>query len=120
MAGKPGPETALIKKMRAESQPVYGSRLVVWKNHGSEFAEAGLPDLTGMLDGVFIACEVKAPESYGGSVDRALLRGPTIKQRAFIARVNEGGGIGWFAATVEQWMDGLAYADQFAVTRWQP
>lgn len=119
MSGKVGPETRLIKKMRDASRPVYGSRLVVWKNHGSEMSEAGLSDLTGMLDGVALACEVKAPESYGNNVERALLKGPTIKQRAFIARVNESGGYGWFAATVDQWMEGLAYINQFAVTRWE-
>lgn len=119
MSGKIGPETRLIKAMRKASSAEYGSRLVVWKNHGSEMSEAGLSDLTGMLDGVALACEVKAPESYGNNVERALLKGPTVKQRLFIVRVNESGGIGWFAATVDQWMEGLAYADQFVLTEWE-
>lgn len=115
---KSGPETALIKTMLAASQPVYGSRLVVWKNHGTEYSRAGVSDLTGLLDGVFIACEVKAPESYGNNVERALLKGPTVKQRSFITTVCQAGGIGWFAATVDQWMEGLAHADKFCVARY--
>lgn len=119
MAGKVGPETKLIKAMLDASRPIYGQRLLVWKNHGSEYSKAGVSDLTGNLDGVMIACEVKAPETYGNSVEKALEKGPTVKQRAFVARVNETGGIGWFAASIEGWLTGLEYADQFAVTRWE-
>jgi hypothetical protein len=104
---KPGPETKLIKKMRDEAKKIYGGRLVTVKYHGSQFGEAGVSDLLCCLDGKFGACEVKAPESYGGSVEKALAEGPTLKQKAFVARVDVAGGYGWFAATVEQFLAGL-------------
>lgn len=104
---KPGPESKLIKKMREEGHEIYGERLVTVKYHGSQFGEAGVSDLLCVLDGVFGACEVKAPESYGNNVERALAEGPTLKQRAFVKRVNAAGGYGWFAATVEQFLEGL-------------
>lgn len=101
------PETALIKRMRAASDAKYGTRLSVFKHHGSAYAEAGVSDLIGCLDGTFLACEVKAPESYGNSVERALREGPSLKQKAYAQRVINAGGVAWFAATVEQWMLGL-------------
>lgn len=107
-----GPETKLVKKMRDAGQKMYGNRLVTVKYHGSMYGEAGVSDLLCVLDGMFIACEVKAPESYGGSVERALKVGPTVKQRAFVARVIKAGGIGGFAATVDQYMDLLADAEE--------
>lgn len=102
---KEGPETRLVKKMRDAGRDKYGDRLITIKYHGSQFSEAGVSDLLCCLDGVFIAVEVKAPESYGGSVEKALAEGPTIKQRGFVARIIRAGGVGGFAATVEQFMD---------------
>lgn len=106
--GKPGPETKLVKKMRDAGKAEYGDSLVTVKYHGSAYSEAGVSDLLCVLFGVFVACEVKAPESYGGSVERALAEGPTVKQRAFLARVKQAGGVAGVAATVEQFMDLLA------------
>lgn len=34
-----------------------------WKNHGSEFTLAGLPDIIGVGEGMFFGLEVKLPES---------------------------------------------------------
>lgn len=102
--GKSGPETRLVKKMRDAGAAKYGPRLVTIKYHGSQYGEAGVSDLLCVLDGVFIAVEVKAPESYGGSVERALAEGPSTKQRAFTNRVLAAGGVAGFAATVEQFM----------------
>lgn len=111
MAGKSGPETKLVKKMRDAGAAKYGARLVTIKYHGSAYSEAGVSDLLCVLDGVFVACEVKAPESYGGSVERAVLEGPTIKQDAFIDRVIRAGGIACVVATVEQFLETLAAAE---------
>lgn len=96
-----GPEARLIIKMRKEAGKLYGDRLVITKYHGSQYGEAGVSDLLCCLDGMFGAVEVKAPESYGGSVERALEKGPTVKQRAYVRRVIEAGGFGGFAASVE-------------------
>ena len=111
-----GPETALAKKMRDDGTAKYGDRLVTIKYHGSQFSEAGVSDLLCVLDGVFVACEVKAPESYPvkgkPSVEKALEKGPTLKQRLFIKRVIKAGGVGGFAASVEGFMDLLAEAEE--------
>lgn len=112
--GKPGPETKLIKKMRDAGRDEYGTRLVTIKYHGSQFGEAGVSDLLCVLDGVFVACEVKAPESYGGSVERALDEGPTLKQRAFGARVVAAGGIFAVCADVPGFLETLAFAERQA------
>jgi hypothetical protein len=106
--GKSGPETKLLNKMRLAAKALYGPRLVIVKYHGNEFTEAGVSDLLCLLDGRFIAVEVKAPESYGGSIERAVEKGPTVKQLAFGQRVIEAGGVFAVCASVEQFMTVLA------------
>lgn len=112
---KPGPETKLVAKMRKAGREKYGARLVDIKYHGSQFGETGVSDTLHCLDGVFVAIEAKAPESYRvkgqPSVEKALRDGPTAKQRAFVDRVNEAGGVGGFAADIEGYMDLLAQAE---------
>ncbi len=108
---KQGNETKLVLKARKVARAHYGKRLVDTKYHGSQFGESGVSDVLNCLDGIFVAVEFKAPESYGGSVERALEKGPTDKQRQYVRRVNEAGGIGGFAATVEQYMDLLLLAE---------
>lgn len=107
MAGKQGPETRLVNKMRAAAKEKYGERLVIVKHHGSEFAQAGVSDLLCCLDGTFIAVEVKAPENYG-SEERAITQGPTVKQWAFLARVEKAGGTAVVCASVESFLAVLA------------
>ena len=77
-----GPEARLITRMRRAGKDRYGKRLVQVKYHGSAMGEAGVHDLLGTLDGVFVSIEVKAPETYGGSVERAVEKGPTLKQQS--------------------------------------
>lgn len=107
-----GPETALVKKMRDTGKAKYGTRLVTVKYHGSQFSEAGVSDLLCVLDGIFVAAEAKAPESYGGSVHRALRDGPTVKQRAFITRIEAAGGVGDAVASVEGFLALLERAEK--------
>lgn len=97
-----GPETKLITKMDKDAKDRYGKRLVLVNQHGSMYSAAGVVDRLMCLDGVFVAIEVKAPESYGGSVERALTKGPTAKQRLFIEKVLASGGVAGFAATRDQ------------------
>lgn len=104
-------ETRLTDHMKKDGAALYGERLVLVKYHGDQYARAGVSDLLGCLDGTFFACEVKAPESYGGSVERALRDGPTVLQKAFIGHVQTAGGYGWVAATREQFLEGLAAID---------
>lgn len=108
---KTGPETRLLKKMRAAGSARYGSDFVSIKQHGNEYSEVGVSDLLCCLFGVFVAVEVKAPESYGDSVERAVLKGPTVKQRLFIKRIIEAGGVAGVAASVEQFMALLEKAE---------
>lgn len=110
MAGKSGPETRLVKKMRDAGRDKYGSRFVSIKYHGSQFGEAGVSDLLCVIDGLFVACEVKAPESYGGSVMKAEADGATLKQLAFGARVEKAGGTFAVVASVESFLETLAFA----------
>lgn len=107
--GKPGPETKLIKKMREAAAEIYGGRLVTTKYHGSQFGEAGVSDLLSCLDGVFVAAEVKAPESYGNDVEKAEASA-TLKQQAYMNRVVIAGGVAGCVATVEHYLDLLAEA----------
>lgn len=103
-------ETKLTDKMRKAGKAWYGDRLVTIKYHGDQYARAGVSDLLACLDGVFVAIEVKAPESYGGSVERALREGPTVLQRAFVQHVLDAGGCAGFAATLPQFLDILSHA----------
>lgn len=121
MAGKPGPETKLVKKMRDAGAAKYGTRLVTVKYHGDAYSEAGVSDLLCSLDGIFVACEVKSPETAAhkrateeASIRHALVHGPTLKQRAFVARMLRSGACAGFAATVEQYMDMLEHAADMA------
>lgn len=110
MAGRQGPETRLVKRMKDAGRAAYGDDLVVIKYHGNAYSESGVSDLLCCLRGVFVAVEVKAPESYGGSIERALEAGPTVKQMAFLSRIEAAGGIGGVAASVEGFMALLAEA----------
>lgn len=99
----------------------YGPRLKSVNQHGGRFSATGVSDRLLCLDGVFVAIEIKAPETYmvkgQPSVEKALAVGPTVKQREFVRKVNAAGGVGGFAATVEQYMDLLALAEKKAAKR---
>lgn len=118
---KPGPETKLVKKMRDAGRDLYGQRLVTIKYHGDMMGEAGVSDLLCCLDGVFIAAEVKAPESYKvkgqPSVEKAEATGGTVKQHLFIDRIVAAGGCGGVVASVEHFMDLLAVAAEIGERR---
>lgn len=116
-----GPETLLTRAMRKEAKERYGHRLVTIKYHGDMMGEAGVSDLLWVLDGVFGATEVKSPKSskykratIEASIKCALDKGPTLKQRVFVARVIQASGCGGFAASIEQFMDQLACAERVA------
>ena len=118
------PETALVLKMRKAGRAKYGDRLVDIKYHGDAMSEAGVSDTLHCLDGVFVAVEVKSPESsthkrktLEASIEHALEKGPTVKQRLFVARVLAAGGCAGFAATVDQYMEILDHAADMADAR---
>jgi hypothetical protein len=109
-----GPETKLVRKMREAGAAKYGSQLVMVKYHGSQFGETGVSDLLCVLNGVFVAVEVKAPESYGGSVEKALEKGPTVKQRLFGKRVEKAGGVFDVCATIDGFLETLFAAERMS------
>lgn len=119
--GKSGPETRLVARMVKKAKEAYGDSIVIDNNHGGMYSATGRSDLTGCLFGVFWAVEVKAPESYKvkgePSVEKALEEGPTVKQRLYVKHVEDAGGVAGFAATVDQFMDILAAAEEKA-SRW--
>lgn len=119
--GRVSPETKLVKKMRDAGDAKYGERLVLTKYHGSEYGEAGVSDLFGTLDGVFVTVEAKSPESsthkratLAASIEHALTKGPTLKQRLYVGRVLAAGGCSGFAATVPQFMAILEHTEAMA------
>ena len=87
---KQGPEAKLIAKCRATARKKYGTRLVDIKYHGDIYAEAGVSDLLHVLDSVFCAVEMKAPESYPvrGMPSVEKYPGPNPFTRGFISSLS--------------------------------
>lgn len=100
--GSQGPEAKLIAQCRKAGQEKYGTRLVIVKYHGSQFGEAGVSDLLCVLDGVFVAAEAKAP---------GRLNTVTLKQTAFMRRVEAAGGIAVAFDSVEVFLETLVKAE---------
>lgn len=94
-----GPEARLIAKCRKAGHDAYGSRLVIVKYHGDMMGEAGVSDLLCCLDGVFVAIEMKAP----GKKNTV-----TLKQQAFMNRIELAGGFTAVCDSVEGFLETLA------------
>src|SRR5580693_5751518 len=75
-------ETRLLQRVRRRLIARFGGRYV--KVHGSLFQEAGISDLLGCVEGLFIALEVKTPEDRRGASDL---------QKEFIADIIANGGL---------------------------
>lgn len=114
---KEGPETKLLNKMRLAAKAIYGDQLVIVKYHGSQFGETGVSDLLCCLNGIFVAVEVKAPDNYGNSVEKALAKGPTVKQMLFGGRVEKAGGVFDVCASVEGFLETLHDAEIVSFAR---
>lgn len=80
-----------MKAMRGR----FGFR-VVWKNHGSRFSPAGLPDVMGVARGRLVAIELKTEN------DR-----PSDLQRKWVRDLIAAGGIAFFAGSVQEVVDYL-------------
>jgi len=90
-----GPETRLVKRIKRAIEERLGSGAFVFKVHGGPFQQAGLPDLIGCVNGLFIALEVKHPDQSH----------PVSKiQQHIIDRITAAGGT---AAVVESVEDAL-------------
>jgi Holliday junction resolvase len=65
----------------------------VWKNHGSAFMMAGLPDIVGVYRGRFLAIETKMP---GGQ--------PSIVQVRVMGKIRYAGGAVMVAQSIKEAM----------------
>lgn len=61
-----------------------------WKNHGSEYSMAGLPDITGCYKGMFFAFETKLPEKRANT---------SAIQRRVLVKISDAGGMGRVVCT---------------------
>ena len=96
------PETRLqrqIQKVIVKRWP----DAVVYKMHGSEFMEAGIPDLLCCIEGRYIAIEVKHPDTS---------HDVTPIQQAQMDRINRAQGLAFDATSseevierIEEWLD---------------
>ena len=107
--------------MRKAALAKYGARFRSVKYVGCLGAETGVSDMLSSMDGLFVACEVKSPDSsthkrstVEASIIHALTKGPTVKQRLFVDEILASGGCAGFAATVEQFMEMLEHAADMA------
>lgn len=64
---------------------------LVWKNHGSQYSAAGVPDITGVLRGRMVAFEVKRPGQE-----------PTPLQSRTLERLEQAGAL---VGVVTSWQD---------------
>lgn len=68
----------------------------IYRKSNSKHSLRGISDIIGVIDGRFLAIEVK---SKSGII--------SPEQRIFLAKINEQGGIGFVARSVEQTIDSL-------------
>lgn len=64
-----------------------------FKVHGSEFMAAGLPDIIGCVEGLFIGLEVKLPETRSNT---------TPRQRLMVTNIRKAGGCAAVVTSVKE------------------
>ena len=74
----------------------------VWsfKVHGSEYQPAGIPDIVGVYQGLFIACESKMPDGHLSEI-----------QKFRISRIRNAGGLVVVAYSVADALQMLTHID---------
>lgn len=87
------PETKLVKKIK-DYLSTYNNAMFL-KIHGGPFQQPGISDLIGIIDGRFVAIEVKMPDAK---------RGLTLLQKDFIDKVISCGGVAFCARCIEDVM----------------
>lgn len=90
------PESRLQRKIQQAIADEFGG----WfkKIHGNQFQGAGIPDLIGTINGLFIAIEVKIPGK-----ERTI----TPIQAATIKKIKEAGGIAFVTTSVDETLEKL-------------
>lgn len=93
------PESALVKDIRVSLRHRYGGLWI--KTHGGPYAQQGVPDLIGCVDGLFIGLEVKMP----GKEDTL-----TPLQKETLLQINVEGGHAKMVTSVDEALEVVALA----------
>lgn len=83
-------QTAIMDHIRKKAAEK-GWKCKIWKAVAGSYATSGVSDVVGVVNGVFIAVEVKRP----------LLGKPTELQKSFITQIEAAGGLGCVAVYPE-------------------
>ena len=82
-------ESDIVKRIREYLKTVPGC--FFWKEHGSQYGTAGIPDIIACINGHFFGFEVKTDDGR-----------PTKLQEATIRKINEAGGTAVVVRSVEE------------------
>lgn len=66
------PESRLSYAIQKALKSTYGRRLWCFKVHGGPLTPVGIPDILGVVDGLFFALETKMPRSDSKPTERQL------------------------------------------------
>lgn len=91
------PESALVRDIRVTLLAKVGGFWI--KSHGNNYAQQGVPDLLGCVEGVFFGLEVKVPGQ-----EHTL----TPLQRETMLEIQKEGG---FATMVSSWEEALEFVN---------
>ena len=85
-------ESRLQKQIKKELEQTFGEAIVVYNIHGSQYQEAGIPDLLVCFKGYFVGLEIKTGSGYKASEI----------QKYQMKRIQNSGGIALVVESVEQ------------------
>jgi len=99
--GKPTPEGLLTASVKSLLRSV---GIFHFKHWGGPMGYPGVSDILGCYKGKMIAIELKSPTGKA-----------TADQERFIQNVNDAGGIGFIAHSLDEVIDGLGLNDRFLI-----
>lgn len=99
--GAPTPEGQLTKSVKALLR---AAGIFHYKHWGGPMGYPGVADIIGCYKGRMIAIELKAPNGKA-----------TPDQERFLQNVNDAGGIGFIAKSLDEVIDGLGLNDRFLI-----
>lgn len=80
-----------IYAWKNQSVGIYDPVKKIYRKSNNRFHKKGVADILGIIDGKFLAIEVKTPK---GTI--------SPEQRVFITKINESGGVAFVARSVQQ------------------
>lgn len=87
-----GPEARIQKKIQDAIKKEFPASFF-FKSHGGPYQQSGIPDLIGVVHGLFIGIEVKTPDKKTNI---------TQLQEHALKLINKAGGLGFVAWSPEQ------------------